>query len=221
MKGFRFRYSLLFFALLAMMFAPFLLPRQIEPVVMVIAFLFLMLAALAAAAETRRRFRIGTALALITVVVWSIPDGERLWLRVLSDVLSIAFFIYVASTVLAHVVRSSQIDIEMVFGSVCVYLFLALIWAFAYQLLTEIDAGALLRSGESLPLNEGWHVYFSFVTLTTLGYGDIAPVSAFARLLAVTEAFIGQLFLVVLVARVVGLYTGVVSARLEKASAKD
>ena len=56
-------------------------------------------------------------------------------------------------------------------------------------------------------------MYFSFVTLTTLGYGDIAPVSQFARLLAMLEAVLGQLFMVLLVARLVGVYTAQALAR--------
>lgn len=74
-----------------------------------------------------------------------------------------------------------------------------------------------LEEGQAEPLIEGWTqransasgtmMYYSFVTLTTLGYGDIYPVSDAARILGMLEATLGQLYLVILVARLVGLYT--------------
>lgn len=85
-----------------------------------------------------------------------------------------------------------------------------------------------LEEGESLALPGDWTeransasgtmMYYSFVTLTTLGYGDIYPVSDAARILAMLEATLGQLYLVILVARLVGLYTSQESERRKKAT---
>lgn len=95
-----------------------------------------------------------------------------------------------------------------VFGAVCGYFLLGLFWAFVYVGIEKIDPGTFafseaLDSEASERLTE--LLYFSFVTITTLGYGDITPVGDLARALVVLEAFIGQVYLVVLVARLVSL----------------
>jgi hypothetical protein len=96
--------------------------------------------------------------------------------------------------------------------------------------LSQIQAGRLAPDGQEVPADfEGvdWRVahekaqgtlmYYSFVTLTTLGYGDIYPVGDAARILAMLEATLGQLYLVILVARLVGLYTSQETERRKKA----
>ena len=94
-------------------------------------------------------------------------------------------------------------------------MFLALLWAQCYLLLFYISPDAYSINGmilsdyitASTAKEENViAVYYSFVTITTLGYGDILPLSAGARMLAVTEALTGQIYLVVLVARLVGLH---------------
>jgi hypothetical protein len=85
-----------------------------------------------------------------------------------------------------------------------------------YELLEAVQPGSLAIGGEPMTAETaagGAIMYFSFVTLTTLGYGDIAPVGQFARLLAMLEAVLGQLFMVLLVARLVGVHTAQALAR--------
>ena len=87
--------------------------------------------------------------------------------------------------------------------------------------LDETEEGALVLPEEwqeRANSASGTMMYYSFVTLTTLGYGDIYPVSDAARILAMLEATLGQLYLVILVARLVGLYTSQESERRKKAT---
>ena len=77
---------------------------------------------------------------------------------------------------------------------------IALTFALAYQFVA-IDLGGR-------PDNWMTSIYFSFVTLTTLGYGDIVPISPFARTLSITEALIGSFFIAILIAKLVGLGSG-------------
>ena len=87
-------------------------------------------------------------------------------------------------------------------GAVAVYLLLAIMWARLYQLVELLSPGAFrVPQGESLTISN--LTYFSFVTLATLGYGDISPVNVVARNLAVLEGIIGQLYLVILISRLV------------------
>jgi hypothetical protein len=208
-ESFQIRYSVLFFALLLMLFLPYLLPDHIERIVMAAAMVFLMISALAAAADTLRRFQIGVVLAIPAAVTWFSPNVSAVFLAA-SRPLSVVFFGYVAITLLRHVIRAREVDAEILFGAACIYLFFALLWGFLYELVETLQPGSLAVAGRPLTAADrsgGAVMYYSFVTLTTLGYGDIVPVNQFARVLAMLEAVLGQLFMVFLVARLVGVHT--------------
>lgn len=99
---------------------------------------------------------------------------------------------------------------DKIFAAICVYLLLGFVWTYAYALLDDVRPGSLADSTEIGRADDVGHVlqlrYFSFATLTTLGYGDILPRSSTARTMAVLEAVMGQIYLAVLVARLVGLH---------------
>ena len=87
------------------------------------------------------------------------------------------------------------------------YLLLGVLWAIIYAMLEQLSSGSF--QGLSEPLTQGWStdwLYFSFVTMTTLGYGDITPTSAASRALVTLQAICGQFYLTVLVAWLVGLH---------------
>jgi hypothetical protein len=125
------------------------------------------------------------------------------------------FLGYIAFLVLADILSTpGGVTSHEVFGALSVYLLVGVTWEFFYALCLQADPGAiafpegphLLAHGpaESQDTMQSL-TYFSFVTLTTLGYGDILPISRLARTLAWMEAVFGQLFLAVMVARLVGL----------------
>lgn len=204
------RYSVLFFALLLMLFVPFFIPSSVERYVMAAAVIFLMLSALAAAADTARRFHIGVALVIPAAVTWFAPDVATVSLMPISRAVSILFFGYVSYTLLQHVVRAREVDAQILFGAASVYLLIALVWGLLYEVVEAVRPGSLAIYGSPMTAADssgGAIMYYSFVTLTTLGYGDIAPLSQFTRLLAMLEAVLGQLFMVFLVARLVGVHT--------------
>ncbi len=91
-------------------------------------------------------------------------------------------------------------------GALSVYLLLGVIWALLFALLRLFDGSALanVTGAPGQPGATGELLYFSYVTLTTLGYGDVAPSSPLARSLAILEAVNGQLFLAVLIASLIG-----------------
>ena len=105
--------------------------------------------------------------------------------------------------VLALVLRRGSITTRRIQGAIAVYLLLGFIWAQAYELVALWHPGAFTGAVDgrgSLP----W-TYYSFVTLTTMGYGDIMPVHPLARAVAVLEALTGQLYLAIMLARLVSL----------------
>jgi hypothetical protein len=129
-------------------------------------------------------------------------------------VLSILFFSFIGGTILRHVLQDERVTFDKICAALCSYLLLGSIFAILYSLLEFLDPGTFLVGGEVIPKGDpaafygaglGQAIYFSFTTLTTLGYGDITGATPVARNLSVLEAIIGQIYLVVLVARLVGL----------------
>ena len=121
-------------------------------------------------------------------------------------ILSIVFFGYVTMLVLRDVFRQSRsASADTICGALSVYLLLGVLWAFAYALLEELVPGSIvgLRSATI----EDFYDYlgYSLVTLTTLGYGNVVPGNPRADALATSEAIVGQVYLTVLVARLVAL----------------
>jgi voltage-gated potassium channel len=153
-------------------------------------------------------FRIGIGFAVLGVVanaVGVISDAPALYY--LSVVTLFAFLVLSVRSALQQILFGEQIDANRLYGAVCVYLMLGVIWALMYSALGRIDPEAFAGS---LPVgSDDWNlewIYYSFVTLTTLGYGDILPVSATARALAYTEAVVGVFYMAMLVAALVGSY---------------
>jgi voltage-gated potassium channel len=112
--------------------------------------------------------------------------------------------------VLAYVFRSPRVTLDVMLGAVTAYLLIALAFAALYSLVFHLDSQSF-RLPEWIERGsvEGMRtemVYFSLVTLATLGYGDILPSSPFTQMLAVLEAVIGQFFMAVLVAWLVGMF---------------
>ena len=112
-----------------------------------------------------------------------------------------------ALVVLAQTFRAGPVNVHRVQGAVAAYLLLGLGWALAYELVALLAAGAFSGTGLGAAERPSF-VYFSFVTLTTVGYGDVTPVHPVARSLAVAEALTGQLYPAILLARLVSLATG-------------
>ena len=110
--------------------------------------------------------------------------------------------VLLAIVVLTTVLRAGTFTRRQIQGGIAAYLLLGLAWAAAYEWLSLHDPGAFTGAG-----NGGGHqwTYYSLVTLTTMGYGDILPVHPAARSLAVAEALTGQLYVAILISRLVAL----------------
>ena len=210
------RFSFLFVALILMLAVPVFLPPGLVSISWPTLFTLLALAALATVAQERRTLVIGIALAAPAILLgWIrliIAPAEPL---IAVQIFGVLFLLYLAGILLRHILRTTQVTTEALFAVASVYLLFALIWAMAYGITETLDPAAfsLSRGEEAVGWlsgetgkNDGHLTYFSFVTLTTLGYGDITPASDLARMLAMMEATLGQLFLVIVVARLVGLH---------------
>lgn len=120
--------------------------------------------------------------------------------------LLLSFFIFTAFKTAKQVMFTGKIDGNKILGAICLYLLLGLIWAVLYTLLQLGFPGSF----QAMQQNKQWFmlfpdfVYFSFVTMTTLGFGDISPNLPVARFLVYLEAIVGQFYLAILVASLVG-----------------
>ena len=128
--------------------------------------------------------------------------------HVISASASAVFFFALACLILGRVFRSGGISIYRIYGAIAVYLLLGILWGEFYILIYLLKPGSFYfdpatQYGEP-PISE--LLYFSFTTLTTVGFGDIVPVHPVARSMATLEALVGQLYPAVLLARLVTLY---------------
>jgi hypothetical protein len=107
----------------------------------------------------------------------------------------------------SQILRGQKISFNRIVGAISLYLLLGVTWSMAYALVEKLLPGSfsgITEQGISIWTSE-W-LYFSYVTLTTLGYGDILPLSATARTLAFMEAVVGQFYIAILVAGLVAAY---------------
>jgi hypothetical protein len=134
-----------------------------------------------------------------TVVLWWPAAHEAA--QALASLVSLGLM---AIVVVAQAFRSGPVNVHRIQGAVAAYLLLGLAWASAYELVAALAPGAF-ASAQSLGRHSQAWIYYSFVTLTTVGYGDVTPLHPAARSLAVLEALVGQLYPAILLARLVSL----------------
>jgi hypothetical protein len=121
--------------------------------------------------------------------------------------LQMLFWLMSAWFVGRHVLAPGPVDLNRIAGGICIYMIAAVVWACAYTLVYQLIPDAFNGIG-SVPF-EGQlseMLYFSYITLTTLGYGDITPAHPVTRWMAQFEAFFGQLYIAILIASLVGMW---------------
>jgi hypothetical protein len=160
-----------------------------------------------------RRRILAIAVAVLGLVVqvmrWTGYGAATPALVVWDDAMTLLLLAILTGLVLEHVFREGPITGDRIRGAIAAYLLIGLVWVFAYRLVDYLSPGALRTPGRG-PQTVA---YFSFVTLTTLGYGDITPIHPAARVLAIAEALVGQLYPAILLGRLVSLQ---ISSRTEK-----
>ncbi len=125
---------------------------------------------------------------------------------VISHIAIINFFIYLQVLSITHIIHSKTVNTNTIFGAMNIYIIAGLIWAYIFVLLQHFDPTAFHMPSYELLKNEvEVFSYYSFVTLTTLGFGDIVATSSQARMLSVLEAIFGQLYLAIVIAKLVSI----------------
>jgi Ion channel len=196
--------------------APALTGGELKGALLDAAMSCIVLTGLYAAAPGRKAIVIGFALACLTLAMHRLVTIVHIEaIHALHYALNLAILVYAARTILWAVVRDRQVTIETIKGAVCVYLLLGLIWVYVFVTIDMVFPGSfrITMTAETklvghLLVRQELHrlLYLSFCTLTTLGYGDVIPLRSVAQTACYLEAVVGQVFLTVLVARLVGMH---------------
>ncbi len=120
------------------------------------------------------------------------------------------FITFIIFQLLRFILQAPRVNSEILCAGISAYILLGLLWSFAYMLTAQLVPDAFYFDGQIAGAKEMTNftsVYFSFITLSTVGYGDITPVAGVARMLAAAEAMTGTLFVAVLISRLVSLYS--------------
>ena len=159
-------------------------------------------------AISRRRVDVYISLGLAIPMfagVWSSYWIENINLLMASQIFGVLFVAFTISRLTRYIFHEKEVTQEVIFAAVVVYLLMAITWAFLYLILEFFRPGSI-----AFPFEQGLDfynfLYFSCVTITTLGYGDVLPLTQQASALAILEAITGQMYLVVVVAWLVGMY---------------
>lgn len=197
--------ALLFF------FFPFVEEVKGGDIIASILLSLVLLCAVVAVADRKEIFLIALILAVPAIVGRWVnhfrPDLVAPPVFLTAGLVLIAF---VVANLLRFVLRAPSVNLDVLCASLSAYLMLGIIWTIAYWLVDQLTPGgafAFNTGGEKQSMRGFNAFYFSFVTLSTVGYGDITPVSKIARMLAALEAMTGLLYVAVLIARLVSLYS--------------
>jgi hypothetical protein len=166
--------------------------------------------------QNKRQFAIGLFLAVPTLALgWIGLYTSAYSITVIGLMFRILFFGYIIFVFLTSIFKTRKITSDLIYGSICIYLLMGIEWSFIYSLsevirpgsfeLSSIIQGTEITTYDTHSISPHF-IYFSFTTLTTLGYGDILPKTLSSKFLTSLEAITGQFYVAVLVARLVALH---------------
>lgn len=148
---------------------------------------------------------VGLCVAMM-IGAWLVPQHGGIAAPLARQVATLAAVLVLAAATAARVFAAGRITTDRIMGAVALYLALGVAWGNAYEIVALLDSGAFNGGVQGVHGVERWY-YFSFVTLTTVGYGDVTPVARAAQSLAIAEALVGQLYPAIILARLVTLQT--------------
>jgi len=185
-------------------------------IVLELLFTLLLIVGIVIISANERLVVISALLAILaTVIIWFNYVLQDPNLLLFGMLLEVCFFSVTTVSILKHVIEYNRVSSDKIYGAVSAYILVAIIMAMLYTMI-EISEPNSFYFAQGIQHTDGAisahrlyfseFLYFSFTTITTLGYGDIIPISKIAKSLTSIEAVAGQLYVAVLIARLVGLH---------------
>jgi hypothetical protein len=204
--------TLLAALLFMIMMSPFLVQKEALSWLLSLIMMIILLAAVRTVARRGSSYWVALALGLVALLSQSAEFTSNMaWLETLRYATTALFLFWICWLLLYDIIlRSHTVTLGLILGAVNVYLMIGLGFAFVYALIEHLQSGAFtgleeLVQNSDLILSL---IYFSFISMSTLGYGDISPLTPHGMTAAYMQAIIGQLYLAILLARLVSLYIG-------------
>jgi hypothetical protein len=201
-----------FEVLLVLLVASLIVPAYMEPgparaATSSLLLSFTLISSLYLVVYQLRELYIGIALMIpCLLTLWWHPPLPEPWDYNTGYLLYIFFILYITLHIGRYLVETDEIDTDMVLAAICVYLLIGLLWAFIFLMIETSSPGSfVIPPHNSDGATYSLFVYFSYVTLTTLGYGEMTPISEVAQSWSVLESITGQLYLTIVIARMIGL----------------
>lgn len=172
----------------------------------------ILLSALYTLSRSPQLFRILLVLLIpILFANWTVSPVAYPRLSLFASAAVLAVMLVAIGEIFKHIIMARRISADIIFGSVAIYLLAGVFWALAYSLVNDIMPGMVIESvGKVTTVQQRAELlpefsYFSFITLTSVGYGDLTPIGAPARALAIVEGVFGQLYTAILIGKLVGM----------------
>lgn len=213
---FRNRFGILF----ALLFCALLIPPYFENSAWVGPFwrgifTLVLFWALYSIGGTRRVVVLAVLILIPTVAsTWLVEPGQEQYLAYIDNLTNILYFGLICTFLAKHILSARRVTLEIIFAAMCLYIIFAILWGAIYTNLELYYGAAFSFNGmgaaeAGIDRDELYRhmIYYSFVTLSTLGYGDILPIHAVSLNWASLEAMIGQFYIAIVIARLVSMYT--------------
>ncbi len=138
--------------------------------------------------------------------IWINHFVDRPYLVFIGDCFGILFLAFTVIIILSFIFKEKEVSVNVIYSSIVVYLLIAIMWAFVFSVIESIHPGSFEIGKDQIEIGRSLFLYYSFVTITTLGYGDITPITSIANSFSFLEAVTGQLYIAILIARLVGIH---------------
>jgi voltage-gated potassium channel len=212
-KLYKYRFEILLFTQLAILFGGLLFPSSwFDNYISPILFILNLLAALVLFSSNKKKMWLVIVLLLVAIIAFGIDVSESEHKRMINNIKLVSFFLFyvlLAMELVQQVWSAKKVEKNVIFGLISGYLSIGLIGFFICLSIELYHPGAFkglnYLNGNSTFMSEDL-IYYSYVTLMTIGYGDIVPVTPLAKKAAVLIGLLGQFYLVILTAVIVGKY---------------
>lgn len=208
----------MFMLLFVAVFKPLLAPTGWGPVALEAGLVLTLISCIGIIGHNRKGVMVASAWAVIPALALVLPSSDLALVPARLTVM-VVFLLYATFSILLDVFSGQDASVDKLFGSVCAYLMVGICFGMVYLSLDVTVAGSFSFGGvpSQKLVYDQWtqkyseFVYYSFITMTTVGYGDILPLSAAARSVAMTQAVFGQFYMALMVGRLLAMHLSTIS----------